>query len=208
MPATSAQATSKSAEKASHSWGQNYLSGEACGIQTSTTITYDDPSMAKTTLPNTGLKCSLPASGKIVPATSGDYGSYSFTQDQPFFSAADSNGSFYAQVTYSSSPLPVAFGFTLSQYLQSIAASDVTPAVYEFKGSTSTGCYYGGKPYPIDYQFHWSCPQHDLNYQYHIAGSFTFRVDVGGRMGTAVVNIQFTYVISVNTPRSPGDARR
>lgn len=93
-----------------------------------------------------------------------------------------------------------------SGYRVAIAASDATPAVYEFKGSTSTGCYYGGKPYPIDYQFHWSCPQHDLNYQYHIAGSFTFRVNVGGRTGTAVVNIQFTYVISVVTPRSSRDA--
>jgi hypothetical protein len=168
----------------------------SCDQTSNVTITFDDPSVAPIHTEGEASCSASTASGGVRPAASGDYGQNDFYPNSPFFAAADNNGRFYAQVTYSRASLPVAFGFYLSPYLQSIGAGLVNASVTE----SPSGCHYGDSAKPVDYTFHWSCPTHRANYRQLLGGSFVFRVNVAGRPGTAHVAMQFRYVIALTNP--------
>lgn len=132
-----------------------------------------------------GLRVSAAAAAEIS-------GYKTFTLDSPSFSKSNSHGKFDAQVTYSNSKLPVAFGFKLSAGLRAIATGTVTA-----KGARAPGnCSYSKKSVAASYSFHWSCPTHAKNKRYDWAGSYVFRVNVGGNNGTATVTNRFGYVIT------------
>lgn len=131
--------------------------------------------------------------GLTVSAAAAQLSGYkTFTLDSPAFSKSNSHGKFTAQVTYSNSNFPVAFGFKLSAGLRAIATGSVTA-----KGSRAPGnCAYSKVGVGASYHFHWSCPKHTKNNRYDWAGTYTFRVNVGGNTGTATVANRFGYVIT------------
>jgi len=131
-------------------------------------------------------------------SASGTYGPKVFSVGDQYFEASDSNGDFSAQVTYLSNGTvqnPVAFGFTLSVYLQSIATSTMTCKAWQFKNGASTGASDNHTGLPVSYQWHWSFPVNPIGANMQVSGNCNFSVNVGGNPGQANVGLLFNYVV-------------
>lgn len=116
-----------------------------------------------------------------------------FTPGAPSYSGSDANVDIYAQVSYGSASLPVAFAATPSTALKSVATGNVLVAAAVRSPGT---CTYSKPAVSVYYPFHWSCPTHSTSVTYVETGQFVFRVNIGGNTGTATIDWTLRYAIS------------
>jgi hypothetical protein len=133
-------------------------------------------------------------------AAAGDYGKKFFELDDRSFQATDRNGTFNAQVTYVTGGRPfrnnpVAFSFTISPYLRSIATSNMHCQAWQTKSGSLTGASDNHASIPPDYLWHWSFPDNPMGADMAVNGACSFLVNVGGRTGRANVSFIFRYVV-------------
>lgn len=102
--------------------------------------------------------------------------------------------SFTDQLTYTSGN-PIAWSFRLSTYLRSIATSNASVDARVFRHGAATSYSYT-KRAPCDYTFHSTLKGSSNKYRYQLGGTYTFRVNAGGRPGTAYVRMTFDCEIS------------
>lgn len=139
---------------------------------------------------------STPAPGDVAGnRDGGNYGPKTFSRGAPNFSQADGNGSFNAQASINYDTNPVSWSFFLSAYLRSIATSNVTANASQFRNGSPTSYDYTKVAAP-GYLFHSTLSYNSNRYNYQLGGNFNFRVNVGGRTGTANVAMYFNYGIS------------
>lgn len=122
-------------------------------------------------------------------------GSKVFTPQSPFYLKSDANGTFSAQVTYAGRrPLKtMAWGFKTSAAIRAIAVgpmactAGIPQSGYSDRNHTNI---------PIDYHWHSSVPNNKFGTQYTMWGVCKFRVNVGGRTGSARLDLSFNYRVN------------
>lgn len=116
---------------------------------------------------------------------------HTFTQSAEYFEATDNNGHFTAQANmHAGYAVPMPWSFRISAAVQAIATSTMNCTAGHNQLS------YSDSHPNIQVDYHWhSTVQGNLvkNIKYDLWGNCTFRVQVGGRPGTANLNFQFHY---------------
>lgn len=133
----------------------------------------------------------LPAVAGIGPqAHAGEIsGRMIFKPNDLSYALADRNGRFTAQATYTPG-LPIAWSFTPGPQLRAIATSPMTCTAGHMQLR-----YHDRHVVPVQYTWHSTIRGHATNVEYLMYGSCKFQVNVGGKPGTAVLTIKFSYVM-------------
>ncbi len=143
-----------------------------------------------------GRPMSLPESlrASLRPEVASPQVVHHFYLNAPSYSRCDNNGCFNAQVTISGK-VPMAWSFRLTPKLQAIATSNVQENVGITRSGKVDGSYHDDHNEPADYLFHSTVPFNRVGEVNQLFGSFVFRVNAGGRTGTAHVSTTFDYEV-------------
>jgi hypothetical protein len=114
-----------------------------------------------------------------------------FTQSSEYFEATDSNGRFTAQANmHSGWVVTMPWSFQISPAVQAIAVSPMNCTA----GHNQLPYSDNHPNIPVSYHWHSSVPGNKVdNTNYDLWGNCTFRVNVGGRPGSANLKFQFHY---------------
>lgn len=129
-------------------------------------------------------------------------GTKTFTTASPTYTRTHAHtGTFNGQYVISSgSSYRVAFGFSIIPWLKAVATSPVSANVR--RSPASGTCSYNKTGVSVYYAFHWSCTTPWQQTQ-TLNGTWTFRVLMGGRTGTATIRWWFQYRVGP-APCQPG----
>ncbi|SDH20319.1 hypothetical protein SAMN05216553_117194 [Lentzea fradiae] len=129
----------------------------------------------------------------LLPGTANAAHHHTFTQSAEYFDATDSNGRFTAQVNmHSAMVVPMPWSFRVSPKVQAIATSNMN-----CRAGHSQLSYSDSHPnVPVDYHWHSTVQGNRVdNSKYDLWGNCTFRVQVGGKPGTANLKFEFHYTL-------------
>jgi hypothetical protein len=130
-----------------------------------------------------------------------------FYYDDNSYIDSDASITFSAQVTYTSGgrpfvSYPLAWVWSLAPAIRAIGTGTMGCSAHLNRNGVVTPWHDNHPSLPLTYLWHASVPINDIGAAYVLAGSCTFRVSVGGRLGTAVVSWTFDYVVSDGAVRS------
>lgn len=117
---------------------------------------------------------------------------FTFTKKRDRFRKPDANSVFNAAIHFGSKKLPMPWSFQLSKAVKAIAFGDMACKA----SATGHPGYHDNHPkIPVDSTWHSNVPENHFNIKYVLSGSCTFKVNVNGEIGHAVLSFKFHYVI-------------
>ncbi|MFE9259254.1 hypothetical protein [Streptomyces sp. NPDC006879] len=126
-----------------------------------------------------------------VPAHAGvQQAKHVFKVSAPYYKKTDSNGTFTGQTDVAKSvPATMAWSFRVSPKVQAIATGNMTCKA----GHMQLPYHDAHSGVAVGYFWHSSVKNNRLNKDYTLYGNCNFRVNVGGKTGTANLGFRFNY---------------
>ncbi|MEU8463955.1 hypothetical protein [Streptomyces sp. NPDC029003] len=141
-----------------------------------------------------------------APAHAGvNQGSHTFKMSAPSYKKSDGNGTFNGQVNMAGNVgknAPMAWSFTTSPTVRKIATGQMNCKAGHMQLPYSDSHPSVG----VDYHWHSTVPDNRHNTKYTLYGNCVFRVNVGGRTGTANLGFRFNYSLFDGISKNAPDA--